>query len=95
MLCLAFVRCSSYRRHIWHATHTLVAAAAVVLLLLPPLLLLQADADWEDWLAAVMQLLLGFPMRLQLPLDRNGQPDFMDACEHRALPCCFLGVLVA
>ncbi|WIA35205.1 hypothetical protein OEZ86_003668 [Tetradesmus obliquus] len=40
---------------------------------------LAVDADWEDWLAAVMRLLLGFPMRLQLPLDRNGQPDFMDA----------------
>jgi len=40
---------------------------------------LEADATWEDWLAAVMKLLLGFPMHLQLPLDRFGQPDFMDA----------------
>jgi hypothetical protein len=53
----------------------------LLLLLLLRLLLLQAGADWQDWLAAVMRLLLGFPMRLQLPLDRYGQPDFMDACE--------------
>ena len=52
----------------------------VLLVLALLLLLLQVDADWEDWLAAVMRLLLGFPMRLQLPLDRYEQPDFMDAC---------------
>eukprot|EP00798_Chlamydomonas_sp_ICE-L_P016432 gene16432-22646_t len=37
------------------------------------------DADWEDWLATVMRILMGFPMKLQLPLDRNGAPDFADA----------------
>jgi hypothetical protein len=42
---------------------------------------LQDDAGWQDWLAAVMRLLLGFPMRLQLPSDRNGLPDFSDACK--------------
>jgi hypothetical protein len=48
---------------------------------------LQEDANWEDWLAAVMRLLLGFPMRLQLPRDRYGQPDFMDACEWQGEMC--------
>eukprot|EP00798_Chlamydomonas_sp_ICE-L_P007957 gene7957-1173_t len=37
------------------------------------------DADWEDWLATAMHILMGLPMKLQLPLDRNGQPDFADA----------------
>lgn len=37
------------------------------------------DADWSDWLATVMRLLHGYPMRLQLPLDKDGKPDFMDA----------------
>lgn len=40
---------------------------------------LAEDADWSDWLATVMRLLHGYPMRLQLPLDKNGKPDFMDA----------------
>jgi hypothetical protein len=44
---------------------------------------LQEDAGWQDWLGAVMRLLLGFPMRLQLPTDRSGLPDFSDACERQ------------
>lgn len=27
----------------------------------------------------MMNLLLGFPVQVQLPLDASGQPDFMDA----------------
>lgn len=38
----------------------------------------QDDAMWEDWLAAVMRLLLGFPLTVQLPKDKLGNPDFMD-----------------
>jgi hypothetical protein len=40
---------------------------------------LQDDAVWEDWLHSVMRLLLGSPILVQLPLDINGKPDFMDA----------------
>lgn len=40
---------------------------------------LEEDADWEDWLASVMRLLLGYPTTLQLPRDRLGNPDFADA----------------
>jgi hypothetical protein len=40
---------------------------------------LTEDALEEDWLHTVMRLLMGSPAQLQMPLDRNGQPDFMDA----------------
>lgn len=40
---------------------------------------LQDDAVWEDWLHSVMNLLMGFPVQMQLPLDATGAPDFMDA----------------
>lgn len=46
---------------------------------LHPALALQDDAVWEDWLESVMKLLLGFPIHVQLPLDADGRPDFMDA----------------
>lgn len=42
-------------------------------------LALQDDAVWEDWLHSVMNLLLGYPIHVQLPLDAYGRPDFMDA----------------
>jgi hypothetical protein len=35
--------------------------------------------DLDDLLHAVMKLLHGYPIRLQLPKDKFGQPDFMDA----------------
>jgi hypothetical protein len=41
--------------------------------------MLAEEADWEDVLADVAQLLLGYPLKVQVPLDREGRPDFMDA----------------
>lgn len=47
--------------------------------MLPPIHLPQDDAIWEDWLHSVMKLLRGFAVSIQLPLDNNNQPDFMDS----------------
>jgi hypothetical protein len=41
--------------------------------------MLAEEADWEDVLADVAKLLLGYPLKVQVPLDREGRPDFMDA----------------
>jgi hypothetical protein len=40
---------------------------------------LAEDATWEDVLAEVAKLLLGYGLRVQLPLDRDNNPDFADA----------------
>jgi hypothetical protein len=40
---------------------------------------LAEDATWEDVLADVAKLLLGYGLRVQLPLDRDNNPDFADA----------------
>lgn len=40
---------------------------------------LEDGANLDDWLESVMRLLFGKPLRVSLPLDPTGKPDFMDA----------------
>jgi hypothetical protein len=41
--------------------------------------LADGSENLDDLLCAVMRLLHGYPIRLQLPKDKFGNPDFMDA----------------